>query len=161
FLPALMLAGALLSGCGDRAAEVGTEVEPPLDYDYGSTLARLPVDFTTQGQLWGHGHVTARVLGDQLIIQGEFADVESSVTGAHIHRARPGLRGPQIQPLEIVAEGEQRSGTVGGAIQLTDEVAAALEGNELYVQIYSEANPDGVLRGWLFPPRSTAPASPQ
>jgi len=42
-------------------------------------------------------------------------------------------------------------GTVAGTIDLTDAQSAALRARSLYIQIHSEENPEGELRGWLFP----------
>ena len=42
-------------------------------------------------------------------------------------------------------------GDVSAEIELTDEQVEALRANSLYVQIHSEGNPPGELRGWIFP----------
>ncbi len=56
----------------------------------------------------------------------------------------------------ITGEGEVRaelSGntlTISGTLTLTPELIAALHAESLYVQIHSETNPTGEIRGWLM-----------
>jgi hypothetical protein len=142
----------LLAACGDRGdSEVAVPEAAPPDSGYATTLARLPVSFETAASMSGTGSVTARVSGDRLVIEGAYLGLESAATEAHLYRARPGLRGPAVAPLELAGGGGATEGTVTGSVELTDELRQALEARELYVQIHSAANPDGVLRGWLFP----------
>jgi hypothetical protein len=35
-------------------------------------------------------------------------------------------------------------------LELTDEQVSALNNNALYIQVHSETNPPGELRGWVF-----------
>jgi hypothetical protein len=35
-------------------------------------------------------------------------------------------------------------------LELSDEQVTALRNNELYIQVHSETNPPGELRGWVF-----------
>lgn len=143
---ALVLA-ALACGEGSEAG-AGGPAEPAADSTYGSTLARLPVSFETAGTMSGTGSVTARPAAGQLRIDGTYLGLESPATEAHLHRARPGLRGPSIASLELA--GGATEGTVAGSLELTADLRQALEAGELYVQIHSEQNPEGVLRGWLL-----------
>ena len=41
-------------------------------------------------------------------------------------------------------------GEISGTVELTSEQVAALQTQSLYVQIHSEGNPGGELRGWIF-----------
>ncbi|MDD9890410.1 MAG: CHRD domain-containing protein, partial [Gammaproteobacteria bacterium] len=41
-------------------------------------------------------------------------------------------------------------GTVNGEITLNDGQVEALRNNEFYIQIHSESNPPGELRGWVY-----------
>ncbi len=116
-----------------------------------TTLARLPVDFATARTVTGSGWAGASIDGGALIIEGRFEGLISSVTQVHVHRARPGLRGPSIAPLEVAPEGGGTSGTFRGTMTLDPELEAALAAGELYVQVHSSTNPDGAVRGWFFP----------
>ena len=98
------VAAVLAWGCGgaDTPAETdasgddegSTAVDdgrPP----YYSTLDRMPVDLNSAGSMLGSGWVGAEVGDGILVVEGRFEGLLSPATEAHIHRARPGLRGPR------------------------------------------------------------------
>jgi hypothetical protein len=58
-----------------------------------------------------------------------------------------GVRGPAIQDLTI---SKAVSGTISGSADLTPPQLENLRKGGLYVQIYSEKAPEGVLWGWLI-----------
>ena len=149
----LLLCCLCVAACGERASQEEPVPSSTPEHDYASTLSRLPVDFTSHVTMSGSGSVSGVVEDGQLLIDGAFRDVESSVVAAHLHQARPGLRGLPVAPLEVDLVGDGTVGTVAGVIGLSPDLLRALEMGELYVQIHSEDNPDGVLRGWLLPPR--------
>ena len=74
--------------------------------------------------------------------------MSSVATAAHLHNGPPAQPGPAVHQLAVSAA---TGGEIGGEIELTDEQVAALRANSLYVQIHSEDNPPGELRGWIFP----------
>ncbi len=74
--------------------------------------------------------------------------MSSAATMAHVHFGPPAQPGPVVATLEIAA---QTSGALSASIELSVEQLRALTANSLYVQIHSESNPAGELRGWLFP----------
>ena len=152
------VAAVLALGCGgaDTPAETGasgddegsTAVDdgrPP----YYSTLDRMPVDLNSAGSILGSGWVGAEVGDGILVVEGRFEGLLSPATEAHIHRARPGLRGPPVGPLDLEADEDGTAGAVRGQLSLDASLESALRDGELYVQIHSESNPEGVLRGWL------------
>ena len=149
---------SLTVGCGDTAStETGREdvdAEPvdsrPAFY---STLDRLPVDFNTAATIVGSGWIGAELVGSELNVEGHFEGLVSPATEVQVHRARPGLRGPAVAGLELVVEGDGRTGSVQGSLSLDASLEQALRAGELYVQLASEGNPDGVLRGWLLSSR--------
>lgn len=151
--------GALLVlACGgtDSSGGGGEEPggEPTTDRPaFYTTLDRLPVDFNTASTMLGAGWAGGEVLAGQLSVDGRFEGLDSPATEAHLRRARPGLRGPVIVALQVVGEGDGRAGVVEGTLPLDRALEEALRAGELYVQIASESNPDGVLRGWLMSSR--------
>jgi len=42
------------------------------------------------------------------------------------------------------------AGEVTAELELSDELIEALKNNSLYIQIHSETNAPGELRGWVF-----------
>ena len=69
-------------------------------------------------------------------------------TVAHLHNGPPAQPGPAVHQLVVSAA---TGGEISGEVELTDEQVEALRANSLYVQIHSEGNPPGELRGWIFP----------
>ena len=110
-------------------------------------LSRLPVDRPTAPQLMGQGSVEATLNGDELVLTAKFEGLSSPATAAHIHRAPVARRGPVAFTVEVpaVATGELRD-----TITLTDTQLEQLREGLYYLQIHTEGNPGGELRGWLL-----------
>jgi hypothetical protein len=85
----------------------------------------------------GTGTVDATLEDNTLTVTGEFANLASDLmdiqgTPAHIHEAPRGESGPVVFPLEVQRGEDNRSGTVSGQFELTDEQVQALRaGNYL------------------------------
>ena len=58
-----------------------------------------------------------------------------------------GVRGDAISELSVEAS---VSGTFSGNVELTQEQVQRLRQGRLYIQIHSEAAPEGNLWGWLL-----------
>ncbi|MEQ1731481.1 MAG: CHRD domain-containing protein, partial [Vicinamibacterales bacterium] len=108
----------------------------------------VPVDATTQPRTTGMGSVTATLRGNVLSVSGRFSGLQGPATIAQVHVAPRGLRGPAVLDL-IVTTGT--SGTVQGDLALTGAQVDHLRRLRLYIQIHSEAAPEGNLWGWLLP----------
>jgi CHRD domain-containing protein len=98
----------------------------------------------------GSGKVVAELHGNALILTGEFKDVNSPVTAAHVHRAVKGLRGPAAFDV-TVKKATVTGGTIEGKLTLSTSQITDLRRGWYYVKIHTEANPEGHLRGWLLP----------
>jgi alcohol dehydrogenase (cytochrome c) len=138
---ALAIAGTLtapaLSWGSDLSAQVAS---------YRARLSPLPVDGRTFNAITGVGQVRATLSGSRLTLAGSYSGLSSPATGAHVHLARPGLRGPVAAALLVSYAPE---GEISGTLALTDEQLSALRAQSLYVQVLSEGNPEGELRGWI------------
>jgi len=110
-------------------------------------LAPLPVTATTVDTLVGSGSASAVLSGNVLTITGKFEGLGSPATGAHLHRAQPGVRGPSVQELTVT---KAVSGTIEGRVTLTEAQLNGLQRGWYYVQVQTEQHPDGQLRGWLL-----------
>jgi hypothetical protein len=66
---------------------------------------------------------------------------------AHIHNGPPAQPGPVVAQLVVPAS---TAGEVTAELELSDELIEALKNNSLYIQIHSETNAPGELRGWVF-----------
>jgi hypothetical protein len=115
---------------------------------FKTRLSALPADARTRASLAGSGSASAVVTGTKVAITGSFDGLLSAATTASLHiAAAAGVRGPAIGDLTI---SKATSGTITGSIDLTPEQLTSLRKGGLYIQIYSEKAPDGVLWGWFL-----------
>ena len=115
---------------------------------FAARLSVVPLTVAMQETVAGQGAVTAVLSGNRLTIEGKFEGLRSPATTARLHVAPRAMRGEAIGDLTV---SKATSGTLKGAIDLTDRQRDALERLSLYVQVNSEKAPEGNLWGWLFP----------
>jgi hypothetical protein len=114
---------------------------------YKARLSAVPADARTRPDLTGTGAATAVLMGTKLTVTGSFDGLKSPATVARLHNAvMAGVRGPAILDLTTT---KAVSGTLSGTLDLTPPQLENLRKGGLYVQIYSEKAPEGVLWGWL------------
>ena len=135
-LPSILIVTFLLFVTNIQAQEV-----------YRARLSPMPTTPQTVTTILGEGEVILTLNGNSLTVDGTFTGMSSAATGAHIHNGPPAQPGPVIHTLEV---SQATNGSVNGTISLTDEQVDALINNEFYIQIHSESNPPGELRGWIF-----------
>lgn len=135
-LPSILIVTFLLFVTNIQAQEV-----------YRARLSPMPTTPQTVNTILGEGEVILTLNGNSLTVDGTFTGMSSAATGAHIHNGPPAQPGPVIHTLEV---SQATNGSVNGTISLTDEQVEALINNEFYIQIHSESNPPGELRGWVF-----------
>lgn len=110
-------------------------------------LSAVPVDPVTVRTTTGSGTLAAVLVGAKLTINGKFEGMNSPAAAAHVHLAARGLRGPNVFDLTVT---KATSGTIEGTITLTPAQIDRLKNGYYYVQIHTEKNPEGHLRGWLL-----------
>jgi len=110
-------------------------------------LSTVPVDATTAPTTTGSGSLVALLDGSKLTINGKFEGMNSPATVAHVHRAPRGLRGPNVFDLVVT---KATGGIVEGSLTLTAAQVEELKKGWYYVQVHTEKNPEGQLRGWLL-----------
>jgi hypothetical protein len=93
----------------------------------------------------GSGTIT---VGDDKSVSGSVTTTGVSGTAAHIHMAAAGANGPVIVPLT-------KSGDNGWAVapgaKLTEAQYEAFKAGNLYLNVHSEANKGGEIRGQIKP----------
>ena len=114
---------------------------------YRARLSPMPTTPQTVTDITGEGEVILTLNGNALSVEGNFSGMSSATTMGHIHNGPPAQPGPVVHRLEVTAAS---SGNISAELELTDEQVSALRNNELYVQIHSENNAPGELRGWIF-----------
>ena len=134
-LPTLVL-GSLLFSANIQAQEV-----------YRARLSPMPTTPQTVTTILGEGEVILTLDDNSLTVEGNFSGMSSAATGAHIHNGPPAQPGPVIHTLQV---SQSTNGSVNGTLSLSEEQIEALSNNEFYIQIHSESNPAGELRGWVF-----------
>ncbi|WP_457853330.1 5'-nucleotidase C-terminal domain-containing protein [Synechocystis salina] len=110
------------------------------------------------------GLVNASLSGMNLIVTGSFSDLTSAlfdtspdgvdsegnaIDSIHIHRAPTGSNGPIVRSLSVRPDNTGLNGSFGGIFTLTEEEVTAAQNGELYVNIHTNNNPSGELRGQL------------
>ena len=135
-LPSILIVTFLLFVTNIQAQEV-----------YRARLSPMPTTPQPVTTILGEGEVILTLNGNSLTVDGTFTGMSSAATGAHIHNGPPAQPGPVIHTLEV---SQATNGSVNGTISLTEEQVEALINNEFYIQIHSESNPPGELRGWVF-----------
>lgn len=115
---------------------------------FGGRLSRLPVDLATTDAVRGAGAVRAVLDGDVLEIVATFEGMSSPATAAHVHRAPRARRGPVAFAVDVPPAA---AGRIETTVRLAPEQVAALRDGLYYLQIHTEANAGGELRGWLLP----------
>ena len=136
-------AGALL-----LVALWGSHVAGQTARTFVARLSPVPITVAMQETVSGRGAVTAVLAGNRLTIAGTFEGLRSPATVARVHLAPRAMRGPAIADLTVSTG---RTGTIKGAVDLTDRQREALEKSSIYIQIHSEKAPEGNLWGWLLP----------
>ena len=111
-------------------------------------LAVMPVEASTIPNIAGSGTGSAVFEQGRLVIDGAFIGLHGPVTIARLHEGvGMGIRGAVLSDL-LVSGGIE--GKFSGEVELSDSQIESLRQGKLYIQIYSEAAPEGNLWGWLL-----------
>jgi hypothetical protein len=112
-------------------------------------LRPVPIEASTAANTTGAGEATARLAGNKLSVQGNFAGLKGAATIARLHQgAVMGVRGPAIADLTVPSA---TSANFTAEVTLTPSQVEGLRQGHVYLQIHSETAPDGNLWGWLLP----------
>jgi hypothetical protein len=114
---------------------------------YRARLSPMPTTPQTVTTITGEGEVILTLNGNTLSVSGSFNGMSSAATMGHVHNGPPAQPGPVVHQLVVASSS---AGDISAQLELTDAQVQALENNELYIQIHSENNAPGELRGWIF-----------
>jgi len=108
------------------------------------------------------GVVELILRGDMLEVSGSFSGLEGDLArqlagGGHIHEAVAGSNGPISNGLflSINTDNTNRNGTFNNRYQLNRAQIELLRARSLYINIHSQANLGGELRGQIVPTSDT------
>jgi hypothetical protein len=127
---------ALINGVGSVAA-YGANIDVML-----SGAQEVP-PVTTNAT--GKGTVT---IGDDKSVSGSVTTTGVAGTAAHIHEAPAGKNGPVIVPMTRSGD---NTWTFAPGAKLTDAQMESLKAGNLYINVHSDANKGGEIRGQLKP----------
>ena len=125
----------LLAGCAGMSSSGGTNV---------ALSGSQEIPPVTTGAT---GTGTFTVGADRSISGGVMTNGVNG-TAAHIHLAAMGQNGPVIVPLTKTSDGVW---SVPAGVKLTDAQYEAFKAGNLYVNVHSDANKGGEIRGQLRP----------
>lgn len=131
----LGLAVLLLSGVALQAAAADIKV----------TLSGKQEVPAVASEATGSGTIS---VGDDKSVKGSIKTSGIVGVAAHIHEAGPGKNGPVAIPLMKSGKDEWR---VPEGAKLTDVQYASYKAGNLYVNVHSDAHPDGEIRGQIKP----------
>lgn len=87
-------------------------------------------------------------IGEDRSVSGSVTTSDVPGTMAHIHEAAADANGPVVIPLE---QSDEDTWSVPEGTQLTDTQYDSLKEGNLYINVHTEANPGGEVRGQLTP----------
>jgi hypothetical protein len=128
-------AAILVAGCAGMSSSGGTMVTL-------SGSQEVPPVTTAAS---GSGTIT---VGADKSVGGSVTTAGVNGTAAHIHIAAMGQNGPVIVPLAKAADGVW---SVPAGAKLTDAQYDAFKAGNLYINVHSDANKGGEIRGQLKP----------
>ncbi len=121
---------------------------PAQDNQFDARLSTVPIDVRNRVQITGQGSATAILNGSELTIAGSYEGLQGAANAAFLHESPvTGVRGPAILDIDVSGGIE---GSISAALELTPEQVTALRDGRLYIQVHSDAAPDGNLWGWLL-----------
>jgi hypothetical protein len=82
----------------------------------------------------------------------EFSDLSGPATMAHFHG--PAMAGKNAPPtIWLTNKGSMAESPIKGAATLTPEQAQEFTAGQWYINVHTEKNPDGEIRGQVSPPK--------
>ncbi|MBD2102681.1 CHRD domain-containing protein [Leptolyngbya sp. FACHB-261] len=113
------------------------------------------------------GVVGAVLVGERLVVRGDFGGLSSALrdyttdpvnppnpkitSAVHIHQGEPNQNGPFQYALTVTPNEAGMGGRLAGEYTLTSEQLQALADGKLYVDLHSQRNRAGELRGTFRP----------
>lgn len=111
----------------------------------------------TRGQCQANFKVTRD--GSGLVYRLNVANLSSAVWAAHIHKAPAGQNGPVVATLFMFGPGVESDGyltdgvlgddDINGEVETVEELVAAIEAGETYVNVHTLNVPSGEVRGQI------------
>lgn len=141
------VARVFLAGCS--LGWLGLSLALAQDDAFMARLSTVPISPNERASVTGIGSASAGLDGRRLTVRGRFEGLQGPASVARLYMgAATGVRGAAIH--ELVVE-HLANGALSGTVELSRAEVQALRDGRIYIQIHSEAAPDGNLWGWLLP----------
>lgn len=115
---------------------------------FKARLSMVPIDPATASAVTGVGQATGTLEGTTLVVSGTFEGLQGPATVARLHSGvHTGVRGEPFADLVVT---KATTGSISGSVQLSAAQLEALQSGRVYIQLHSQAAPDGNLWGWLL-----------
>jgi hypothetical protein len=139
---------------GFKAILNGSEVSPPVSTNL-SGIAQLVLDMSTP-----------LLLTYNVTIPAHANNNDNNVTSVHLHNGIRGYNGTEIKELKILPGYKENGIVAKGNLSASDSFSSELAGKgdlalnsliqyigngEVYVDVHTQDNPHGELRGQIFP----------
>lgn len=101
---------------------------------------------------WGRAQITISDSTNRLCLSLQYANVDGSLTGLHIHLAPPSSAGPVVVPFATPTaptNGVHQTCVNVESEALLDNIA--LNPSQYYINLHSTVHPPGAIRGQLQP----------
>jgi CHRD domain len=148
--------GAAIAVLAFSAAIIPGNCALAADESYNTRLTAVAFDGAMRANVQGDGHASAVLSGNKLSITGNYTELPSAATSAHV------LMGPAIgvpgQSISNLNVSGGTDGSISGDFVLDRQQLKALLSGHLYVQLDSQKAPEGNLWGWLMPEHPVAPS---
>ncbi len=130
---------SLVSGMGFASA---------LGNDFEARIRPEPLSSDVRDHTTGLGTASASLDGKRLVVRGSYLGMQGPATLAQLHLGPVmGVRGPAFADIAI---GRAAAGEFSATLQLNSSQIKALRTGRVYIEIHSEAAPEGNLWGWLL-----------
>ena len=138
----MMMSGGMMSG--------GSMMTQPFQVTLSGDNEVPPV--TTNAT----GSATVALMGDTMTVNGDFSGLSSPVvvvagSPAHVHLGAAGTNGDVIFPLNVSLDSAKTSGIFSLSAKLTPDQVSAFNAGNLYINVHTEMNQGGEIRGQITP----------
>ena len=128
---------ALIAGILAGSASIATAGELKVNLSGDQEVPPVQTSATGNGTI---------MVEDDKSVKGKITTSGIKGTGAHIHEGAPGKNGPDIITLKKTSDNEW---SLPGDAKLTDAQYDAYKAGSLYINVHSDANKGGEIRGQL------------
>lgn len=152
----LAVLALLVSACAPQA-----DTSAGMDADATTQMNSFTVDLSGDQEVppvstLATGVAEVDLDGNMLNVTGTFRGLESDLmavagTPMHIHEAPAGENGDVVFLVDVDMDADNRSGSFSFSGELTDEQVETFRAGNYYLNIHTEENGGGALRGQLVP----------